>query len=362
MGKIKKFLKKIPNSRLSIKDQTFFIKRLSFLIKADIPIVESLQMIREQTNSKKFNKILDVIINDVSNGKFLSTALSKFRDMFGEFVINIVHFGETSGILSQNLEYLADELKKKQQLRQKIIGALVYPIVVTLATIAITVFLVVYLFPKIMPIFSSLHMTLPLSTRILLFISNVLQNYGYYIFFFILLLVVVFFIALKKSNSFHYYFDKFTLKIPIIGKIVQYYNLTNSTRTMGLLLKSGISLSEVLPIVSKTTLNLVYKKEFQTVSHIINKGEKISTYFKKRKDLFPDVLSQIISVGERSGNLSNSFIYISELYEAEVDDFTKNLSGLVEPVMMIFMGILVGFIAVSIITPIYSITQNLSPR
>ena len=359
---LRKILEKIRPSSLSIKDQTFFIKRLSYFIKAGITIMESLHMIREQTIPKKYTRMLDIIIRDISNGQFLSTSLSKFKGVFGEFAINIIHVGETSGTLSQNLEYLADELKKKQQLRQKIIGASIYPIVITLATLGITAFLMIYLFPKIMPVFLSLNMTLPISTRIVIFISDSLRNYSYHIITFIVVFGIGFFITFKKSYLFHYYFDKFVLKMPIVGKVIQYYNMTNFTRTMGLLLKSGITLNEALPIISKTTVNLVYKKEYQFMLRTINQGERMSFYLNKRMKLFPDVLSQIIAVGERSGNLSNSFVYLSDLYEGEVDDFTKNLSGLIEPVLMIFMGILVGFIAISIITPIYGITQHLSPK
>ena len=152
------------------------------------------------------------------------------------------------------------------------------------------------------------------------------------------------------------------MKIPIVGQIIQYYNLANSTRTLGLLLKSGINVSDAIPITGKTTSNLVYKHEFKNLGEIINRGERLSNYLKTKKAVFPDVLTQIVSVGERSGNLSNSLIYLSEMYEAEVDDFTKNLTNLIEPILMIFMGIIVGFIAISIITPIYGITQHLQPK
>ncbi len=346
---------------LSIKDQTFFIKQLSFLIKAGVPMNESLHMIREQTRGKRYAKILDSIIEDVSSGQFLSTSLAKFKRAFGEFSVNIISIGESTGILSENLEYLASELQKKQALRRKVIGAFVYPAVVTLATLGIIAFLMIYLFPKIMPVFLSLHMTLPLSTRIVLAISNVLINYGWYIIAGVVLFALGFYIALKKSLVFHFYFDKFILKIPIVGSIIQYYNLSSATRTMGLLLKGGIPLSETLPITAKTTVNRVYKKEFTNLSQVINRGEKMSAYLSKQRGLFPDILSQITSVGEKSGSLSASLIYLSEHYETEVDDFTKNLSNLIEPILMIFMGLMVGFIAISIITPIYSITQNLHP-
>src|SRR3989344_3573486 len=364
LTKIKK--KKVKFSlfpqRLSLKDQTFFIKRLSFLIKAGIPILDSLHMIREHTRSKSHNKILDIVIKDVSNGQNLSTSLSKFKKTFGEFAINIISFGESSGILSENLEYLADELRKRQALRKKIIGAFIYPAIVTMATLGITGFLMVYLFPKIMPIFNSIDMKLPLSTRIVISMSDFIINYGLVSIGALVLSGVSFVIILKQSLTFHFYFDKFLLKLPIAGKIIQDYNLANSTRTMGLLLRSGLTLSDSLPITAKTTHNLVYKKEFGELAAVVNRGEKISAYLKKDRGLFPDVLTQVISVGERSGNLSDSLVYLSEMYEAEVDDLTKNISSLIEPVLMIFMGIMVGFVAISIITPIYGVTQNLSPR
>ncbi len=357
-------LKKISFNftRLSIKDQTFFIKRLSFLIKAGVPMRESLVMIREQTRKKSYGAILDTVIGNISNGQSLSKSLSKYKNTFGEFAINIIGFGEESGILSENLEYVADELKKRQALRKKIIGASIYPIVVTIATLGITSFLMVYLFPKIMPIFTSIHMDLPWSTKVVIAISNFISHYGFITFVVIIVLIIAFFITLKKSKGFRFYFDAFILKIPIIGKIVVDYNMANFTRTMGLLLKSGITMSEALPISAKTTPNLVYKKEFKDIGAVVNRGARISTHLNKRRDLFPDVATQIISVGEHSGNLSNSLIYLSEMYEADIDDFTKNISGLVEPMLMIFMGILVGFVAISIITPIYGITQHLQPR
>lgn len=349
-------------SSFSVKDQTFFIKRLSFLIKAGIPILESLHMIREQTRKKAHGLMLDTVIGDIAKGQNLSTSLAKFKKTFGEFAINIISFGESSGILSENLEYLADELKKRHALRKKIVGAFIYPAVVTFATFGITGFLMVYLFPKIMPIFSSIHMELPWSTKVIIFLSDFIRSYGLYTIGALIVIFIIFTIVLKRNTTFHFYFDKFLLKTPIIGKILQDYNLSNSTRTLGLLLRSGITVSEALPITSKTTLNLVYKKEFEKLSVVVNRGEKMSTELKKNRAIFPDVISQVVSVGERSGSLSNSLVYLSEMYEAEVDDFTKNISGLIEPVLMIFMGILVGFVAISIITPIYGITQHLQPK
>jgi type II secretory pathway component PulF len=354
--------KNIGTNSLSVKEQTFFIKRLSFLIKAGIPIIDSLLMLKEQTKSKAQIKLLDSIIKDVSNGQYLSTSLAKHKKIFGEFSINIISFGESTGLLSENLEYLAEELKKKQALKKKVVGAFVYPAVVTVATFGITGFLMVYLFPKIMPVFKSLRITLPLSTRIVIYLSDLIRHEWFWILAIILLSFGAFYVAIKKSKKFKFYFDKTIFKVPFFGGVIKNYNLANSTRTLGLLLKSGINVSEALPIVEKTTSNLAYKDEFKNLSKTINRGERISKYLKERPSMFPEVIPQIVSVGERSGNLSNSLIYLSEMYETEVNDFTKNIGTIIEPIMMIIMGVLVGFIAISIITPIYSITQNLHGR
>lgn len=356
------WMKNISFGKLALKDQIFFVKRLSFLTKAGIPILESLNIINEQTKNGSYKNILNSVIEDVSNGQYLSTSLAKHKNSFGEFSINIIGFGESTGILSENLEYLAEELRKKQELKKKIIGALIYPIVVLIATFAITGFLMLYLFPKITPIFLNIGAKLPLSTKIIMNSSIFLKSYGLLLLLVVFLIIVLVGVLVKKNKKFHFHFDNLILKTPFLGAIVKQYNLSNSTRTIGLLLKSGISISDAIPITSKTLSNLVYKKEFDKISDRINKGEYMSIYLKSRPKLFPTLSTHIISVGEKSGNLSNSLIYLSEMYEGEVEDFTKNLSNMIEPFLMIFMGLLVGFIAISIITPIYSITEHLTPK
>jgi type II secretory pathway component PulF len=345
--------------KLSIKDQIFFAKRLSFLIKAGIPLLDSLIMIREQTRSKRQGLVLDDVIESVSSGQSLATSLTKYKRVFGDFAIQMIHVGESTGILSDNLEYLAQELQKNQTLRRKVVSAFIYPAVVTVATFGITVFLMVYLFPKIMPVFQSLNMKLPLSTRIVIFGSNTLRHYGIYVFLALILLAVGTVYLFKKFPNARKNFDALILKLPIVGSIIQLYNLANITRTLGLLLKSGIAISEAVPITSKVTSHSVYKNSLLSLVEIVDSGEQISAHFKKNRGLYPDVIHQIISVGERSGNLPNSLIYLSDMYEKDVEEMTKNLSGLIEPILMIVMGVLVGFIAISIITPIYGITQNL---
>ncbi len=361
MNKLDRF-KNLFTGRFSAKDQTFFAKRLSFLVHGGVPILESLHILSRQAKSKGKKKIFEKIIDDVANGQFLSTSLAQFRGSFGDFAINLIRVGETSGILGQNLNYLADELKKKQILRQKVLGALVYPLFITIATLGITVLLTAYIFPKIMPIFQSLHVKLPLATRMLISVSNFIRSYGFYLGGGIAAAIIIFFVLLMKVRQFRFAFDRTLITLPFAGKLVQSYNMTNICRTLGLLLKSGINVSDAASITAKTVTNLVYKNEIEATHENVLKGERISVRLEKNPRLFPDMLSHMVSIGETSGNLPDTLIYLSEMYENDVDDLTKSLSSSIEPILMIVMGIIVGFVAVSVITPIYEITQNLTPK
>ena len=347
--------------RFSVKEQALFAKRMSFLVKAGVPLVEALSLIQEQTRSKSKARAFALIIDDVNNGQFLAASLSKHKRMFGDFAVNLIRVGEESGILSQNLEYLAEELKKKEILRRKVLGALAYPVIITVATFGITTALILYVFPKILPIFSSLHVNLPLSTRILIAISNFLIGYGLWLFLAIAVATVVFLFTLNKIAAVRHVVHRSILSLPIFGNLIRSYNLANFTRTLGLLLRSGVRLTNATIMVSETTPNLAYRRAFERVTERVLHGEPMSRELGTDQKLFPDLVPHMIAIGESTGSLSQTLLYLSELYESEVEEKTKNLSTAIEPVLMIVMGVLVGFIAVSIITPIYEITQNLHP-
>ena len=345
-------------SKFSQKEQILFAKRLGFLMKAGVPILESLVLIKKQVKSKKAGKIFQQIILDVSGGQFLSGSLAKLHGTFGDFAVNIIKVGEQSGILSQNLNYLADELRKKQQMKRKILGALFYPVFIVAATLVLTLVLTIFVFPKVLPIFSGVNLDLPISTKILIFASGFLIKFGWQILL-ILISGVAAIIFLMKRPKFKTAVQFLVLKIPLVGSISQNYYLSNFCRTLGLLLKGDCRLDAAIKTTAKATENLVYRGEFEKLTEFVDKGGRISEYLENRSKLFPDMLSHMVAIGETAGNLSETFLYLADLYEGEVDEITKNLSGLIEPVLMVFMGLLVGFVAVSIITPIYAVTQKL---
>lgn len=347
--------------RFPIKEQVHFAKRLSFLIGAGVSVLDSLYLLRDQAKGSSRKYIYSEIIEDITSGQYLSKSLEKFERFFGSFAINIIKIGESGGVLTQNLTYLAEELRKKQELRKKVIGALIYPVFITIATLVLSGLLTVFIFPKVMPIFQSLNVQLPLTTIILLAISNFLAAYGFHLIGGIIVFIIGFRVALKVLPTFRFLMHRIVLHVPLFGRLIKYYYMTNFCRTLGLLLKSGINIVDAVSITGDTLGNDVYQHECKKLSAVVTRGERLSTYIQTRPALFPDFTAHLIAVGETTGSLSDTLVYLSDMYESEVSDMTKNLSNSIEPILMIFMGLIVGFVAVSVITPIYEVTQHLQP-
>lgn len=348
------------SSRLSIKDQAAFAQKLAFLIRADVPIMESLKMIKNQSSFSRA-KIFDQVLADVTSGQFLSSSLAKHRNTFGTFAVNIIKVGEEGGILDKNLEYLAQELKKRQELKKKILGAMVYPAFITLATIGVSAMITVYIFPKLMPVFESVNFKLPLTTRILMGVSNLMIAYGFYMFLGIIILFIGLAFAYKKFKPFNLILNRMLIKVPIFGPLFQSYHMANFCRTFGLLLNCQVGIINAANITGDATANLLYRGEISTLADQITKGKRVAEYLENRKKLFPEMVAQMVSIGETAGNLGDTLIYLSDHYEGEVNDITKNLSNSLEPILLVGMGLVVGFVAVSVITPIYELTANIHP-
>lgn len=345
--------------RLSLQEKINFARHLSIVIKAGLPLIEGLRIIRNQLQSKTLMEIVNVLISDVEKGQSLADGLESHRHVFGDFFINIVRVGETSGTLAQNLLYLAEELKKAKELKSKIKSAMVYPMVILVATIAITAFLTFVVFPKILPVFSGLNIKLPMTTRIMIEVLDFTRAYGVQMFIGLIVFGIVFKILLRLAPV-KYFFDRAILYVPVVSGLVMNVNMSNFTRILALLLKSGIRIVEAVTITSSTFRNLVYQRALASANDEIRKGQQLAEYLEAKEELFPRLLSGMIKIGENTGNLEDNLFYLSEYYTEEVDNKVKALTTLLEPLMLLFMGIFVGFVAISIIMPIYSISQGLS--
>ncbi|MBI3589711.1 MAG: type II secretion system F family protein [Candidatus Liptonbacteria bacterium] len=345
--------------RLSVQEKIDFARHLAIVIKAGLPLVEGLKIIRNQITSKTLIEIVDRLIGDIEKGQSLADSLQAHQHIFGDFFINIIRVGETSGTLAQNLLYLADELKKAKVLRSKIRSAMVYPMVILIATLAITGFLTFVVFPKIIPVFTGLNIKLPATTRILIEVLNFTKQYGWELLVGGILLIVIFRLLIRLP-VFKYFFDRSVFMVPVLSGLTININMANFTRILGLLLKSGIRIVEAVTITASTFNNLVYRRALANADENIRKGQQLAEYLSLNEKFFPILLCGMIKIGENTGNLEDNLFYLSEYYTEEVDNKVRNLTTLLEPVMLLFMGLFVGFVAISIITPIYSISQGLS--
>lgn len=348
--------------RFPIQEQILFAKRLSLFVKAGVPILKALNMLNKQTKHKGTQKIFQHLVTGVEQGQSLSRTLRvKYRRLVGEFTINVIEVGEVSGTLRENLNYLADELQKKQALRRKVINAMVYPAFIIAATLGITVLLTAFVFPKVLPIFNSFpSFELPMTTRLLIFISNTMRDFWYAIIGLIILAIVGFIFGMRREK-FRLKVHQYSLRIPIIGNLLRSYHLANTTRTLGILLRSNVPIVKAILITSEAATNLVFRNKLRDVAERVRHGTPLSSELAMYPKIFPPITSQMVEVGETTGSLTNSLVFLAELYEGEVDDQTKNLSSFLEPALMVFIGILVGFVAISIITPIYTFTQSIKP-
>lgn len=340
----------------SLVEKVVFAKHLSLMVKSGVVISEALKILY-QGSSGKFKATIGEIYNSVKSGRTLSRSLERYPKIFSDFFVGAVYAGESSGSLGESLENVSNQLRKEQELNEKIKGALLYPIIILIAAFAMSLFLAFYILPKIIPLFEGMKMNLPWTTKILIAFSHLVQAYGAWMLVGIFLLIALL-AWLLRQNFAKPFFHKIWLGLPIVNNIIRQANLARFSRTLGTLLSSGLNIVEALDITAKTTTNYYYRESLFVVSKGVSKGNKLSVNLAKYKDFFPDMLIRMVSIGEESGKLQETLIYLADFYEEEVDNSTKNLSTVVEPILLIAVGLGVGFLALSIITPIYSITGN----
>jgi type IV pilus assembly protein PilC len=343
--------------KLTVTQQMLLARRLAIYLRSGITINSGLLFILEDARSEAA-RILSVLESTVASGQSLSQGLSLFPS-FDTFSIGFVRAGETSGTLSETLERLAEHLQKRHSLRKKILGALSYPLIILIGTVLITLFLTLFIFPKILPVLQGLHTSLPLSTRILIGINTLLETHWLFLLLGLCTLSVIFIGAFRRPFV-KIQLERLILRIPIIGLLCQYYSIAIFTRTLALQLSGGVSLLPALALTSTALSGSVYRKGIAAIEAQISEGQKFSTALKEHPKLFPPIIRQMISAGEETGTLSANLSALANMYEENLDDLTKSLTVLVEPVLMVVMGFIVGFVALAIITPIYQVTQNLN--
>jgi len=343
------------------KEKIFFTQHLYLMIKGGLPISEALEALKEETKSKTFKKVLGDILKRIAEGESLNQSLARHPKIFNQFFQGIVKIGEESGTLEENLKYLNSQLRSEYEIKGKIKAALIYPSIVVILAIAIAFFVSVFVLPKAMAIFQMFRFQLPLSTRILISSTNFLRKNWLFVLIFVIFLTFLFQL-LKRIKIFRYFFDKISLSLPVFGPVFKNANLTQFSQSFYTLLKSGIPILETLDICIQNLPNEVLKESLTSVKAEVERGGKMSQGLKVSSKIFSSIFSQMVSVGERSGALEDSFLYLSNFYQEEVDSALKNISTVLEPLLLILVGLFVGFVAMAIIIPIFKFTGNLSFR
>lgn len=346
-------------SRISLQEKIDFSRHLSIIIKSGLPMFEGLKIVHAQTSSRGLKHVVSQLIEDINNGQALAKSFRKFRTVFGDFFISIVEVGESSGTLAENLLYLSDEMKKAKSLRSKVKSAMIYPAILFVMTVIVNAFLAFFIFPKLITAFDNLNVKLPATTRALIAILGFVREY----FFVIIGGVVVLFVLLKlvmKVKQVRYAIDRTVLFLPVLSKFTMDVNTANFTRVLGVLLKGGIKIVEAITITSATMDNLVYRRRLLDAAEGIRQGNPLAKMLGGSTRLFPPILTGMIEIGETTGNLEENLTYLSEYFTEETDNSLKNLTAFIEPLILVIMGLIVGFVAISIVVPIYSITEGIS--
>lgn len=338
------------------KDLVIFSRQFSVMISSNVPVVESLLILVDQTDNISLKNLIANIAFEVNAGALLSDAFAKQPEVFSEFFVNIVRSGETSGKLDEVLNYLADETEKNYAMTSKIKGAMIYPLFIILSLAGVGIVLMIYVIPNLTSILTETGATLPLATRLVIGASNILKSY--------FLLFVLF--AAGTAALLHFYLktyngrrrlDLFKLRLPIFGKLFKYIYLVRFTRSLSTLLKGGVTITRSLEVVAEVVGNVIYRELILDTLESINDGNPLAAVMEASNDV-PKMVPQMISVGEKTGKVDIVLDRVTAFYERESSEMLDNLSKLLEPLIMVIMGLGVGVMVAAVLLPMYNLASQ----
>ncbi len=343
--------------KISFTDIVHFTRQLSTMINAGLSLANSLNILTLQSSNPAFKTVIINILKDVEGGLPFSKALEKYPQHFSNIYISLVRSGEASGKLPDVLDRLAINLEKEREFKQKIKSALIYPIIIIIGMVGVMFIMMTFVIPKLTEIYKSFDAELPLNTLILIFISDIFVKYWWLM---IILGIVGFFAfrAWQKTKTGALILDKISLNLPIWGELYKEIVLTEFTRTLGVLVGAGIPIIEALGIVTTSMASATYRNDLSQISQQVEKGLPLGVPM-SQNPRFPPLLGQMVTVGEETGKMDETLLKLATFFETESEYGIKNLTAAMEPLIMVILGIGVGFIIISIILPIYNLTQSL---
>ena len=348
----------IFGSKISVAEKAVFCRFLGTMLRSGLSLHEAVQILGKESKNKKMREILSNIAFQTRKGQSLSVTLSKYKDVFDPVFLTMVKAGEESGTLDKSLDYLSKQLMARHELTQKIKGSLMYPAVVISAMAGVGVLMVVFVLPQISSVFLKMNIDMPWTTRLILNFGNLVgDNIAVFLISLVLLaaLIVIFFSARPTKKIFYNLLGE----IPLVREIMNQVDVAQFARTLATLLKSGVPITEALNVSSDSLSQPRLRQQAKGFSESVSKGKSLSDILGENKQVFPAIMVQTIKTGEKTGTLEEVLKELADFYESEVEHQLKRLTSLLEPVLMLVVGIIVGAMVIMIIAPIYSIIGNL---
>jgi type II secretory pathway component PulF len=346
-------------SRVTLREKVVFTHNLSGMLSAGLPLFRAIEVEKKQNKNPAFDIVLDGLLATINQGGTLSLGLSKYPKVFAPLFVSMVHAGEESGNMSGALKDIGVNLEKSFELNRKVKSALMYPAIIVSAIIIIGILMLIFVVPTLTKIFSDFGTTLPASTRFVIAVSDTVSTHPLQFLggMFGCIALVTLFVKSKRMRRTN---DRIVLMLPGIKSIVREVNTARTARTLSSLLSAGVEMTRALSITKDVVQNSYYKDVLESANSAVQRGEVLSNVFKAQPDLYPVMVGEMVAVGEETGALTQMLGDVATYYEEEVDAQTKNLSTIIEPVLMVFIGAAVGFFAVSMIAPMYGLVSTLT--
>lgn len=344
--------------RINVHDKISFARNLGSMLEAGLALSRAIAVLGKQSKKQKLKEILAIINGNIEKGKTLSETLESFPNLFSSLFVSMVRAGEESGSLASSLKTVASQMDNMYSLERKVRGALIYPSVILCVLFIIGALLLIYVVPTLTATFKDLHSTLPASTQLVITVSDFLRNYTV-LSVFILVAVIIGAYVFVRTGFGGRCVDFAILRLPMISNLVKETNTARTARTLSALLSAGVPITRAISITRDVLQNSYYKEVLAKAEIVIEKGAPISSVFAEREDLYPPFLSEMVAVGEETGKLSGMLMEVGSFYEEDVSQKTKDMSTIIEPFLMVIIGAVVGFFAVAMITPMYTVLNNI---
>lgn len=344
--------------RVNQLDVALSIRHISIMLKSGMALSEALGVVALQTSNPKLKRAYEAVLTDVQGGMTVAEAMKKHPKVFSHVITSVISVGEEGGTLEKNLIFLSDFLKKNHDLNKKVKGALVYPVIVFAITVIEMIGVLFFILPKLEDVFVSFEGIPPFT----LFILNLSRFMRENIIFIIagIVAVVVLFILFLRTKPGIIFKDNVMLKFPIIKELNKKHILTNFSRTLGILMGSGIPISSALEIAARTVENTIYTKILVEIHESVKAGNNLAASLTKYATYFPPTYTKMIEIGEETGTLEENLNFLYDFYAEEVTDMSNNLATLLEPLLLVFIGAMIGLLAIMIIGPIYQLTGSIN--